>query len=81
MGAREPHRREPPDGLLLHNRCDAVVAGAKTVNQRFSFRIARQSDRQIGVSRKPRFRTRGNGQTANQGEGDVGFSEVGVDLA
>jgi hypothetical protein len=51
------------------------------VNQSLSFRIARQGDCQIRVSRKPRLCTRGNGQTANQGEGDVGFSEVAVNPA
>ena len=79
MGTGEPRRREPPDGFLLHNRFDAVVAGPKTVNE--SLGVAGQRNRQIGISCEPRLGAGGNGQTANKGEGDVSVGEVAVDPA
>ena len=78
---RESHRCKPADGVLLDNRPDIVIAGLQTVNERFSFRVARHRYGQIGISREPRFSTRGNGETPNQCEGDVGFSKIGVNLA
>ena len=78
---RESHGGQAPHGVLLDNGLDAVAVCAKFADQGFRFCVARQGHCQIGVSREPRFRTRRNGQTANQGEGDAGFNEVNVDLA
>jgi hypothetical protein len=75
------HGCEPADCILLDNRFDAVVAGPQATNQSFSLRIARHRNRQIGISREPRFGTRRNGQAADQREGNVRFSEIGVDPA
>jgi hypothetical protein len=51
------------------------------MDQGFRFCIARQRNRKISISREPRLRPDGNGQTADQREGDVGSREVGADLA
>jgi hypothetical protein len=58
-----------------------VVAGAQLMDQRLRFCIARRRDRELSISREPRLRPDGNGQTANQSEGNVGSCEVGANLA
>jgi len=76
----QSHGREPADSLLLDHCLDAVVAGPQTVNQGLGLRVARQRNRQIGVSREPRLGPRRDGQTANQSERRADFGEIGVDL-
>jgi hypothetical protein len=66
---------------MFDNGLDAVVACAKLMDQRFRLSIACQGDREISISREPRLSPDGNGQAANQREGDVGSCEVGADLA
>ena len=58
-----------------------VALCSQFADQRFRFSIARQRDRQIGISGKPRFGTRRNSEAADQREGNMRFSEIGVDLA
>jgi hypothetical protein len=50
------------------------------VNQSLRIGIARHRDRQIGVSRKSRFGTRGNGKAADQCKRNMGVGEISVDL-
>lgn len=50
------------------------------MNESLSFGVAGDRHRQIGISCEPRFSTRGNGEAADQGEGNVGINEVGVNL-
>jgi len=73
-------RSRAGDSLLLDHCLDAVVAGPQTVNQGLGLRVARQRNRQIGVSREPRLGPRRDGQTANQSERRADFGEIGVDL-
>jgi len=42
--------------------------------------IGGQSNNQVRVSRKPRFSSNGDGQTADERERDSGLSELGADL-
>ena len=78
---RESHGGHASDGVLLDNSLDTVAVCSKFADQSFRFSIARQRDRQIGVSGKPWFGARRHRETADQCEGDVRFSEIGVDLA
>lgn len=77
----EPRGRQPSNGFLLNDCFDALVVRARLIDQGFRFGIARQRDREIGISREPRFRPDRNGQAADQSEGDAGSREVGADLA
>jgi hypothetical protein len=77
----ESHGRQPSNGFQLDHCLDAVVACAQLMDQGLRFCIARQRDDEISISREPRLRPDGNGQAANQSEGDVGSGEVGADLA
>lgn len=66
---------------MLDESLDTVAVCSKFANQGFGVGIARQRDRPIGISGKPRFGARRNSQAADQCEGDLRFSEIGVDLA
>jgi len=79
-GARESDRCEPPDGVLLDNSFDAVITGTQVVDEGFGLGIGGQSNNQVRVSRKPRFSSNGDGQTADERERDSGLSELGADL-
>jgi hypothetical protein len=51
------------------------------VNERFGLGVGRRRNCKIGISGEPRFGARGDRQATNQGERDMRFSEVAVDLA
>jgi hypothetical protein len=68
------------DGVLLDNSLDIVLNGLQTMNESFSFRVARHCHGKIGISRESRFSARGHGEPANQREGGVGFSKIRVNL-
>jgi hypothetical protein len=65
---------------LLDNRFDAVVMGTQVVDEGFGLGIGGQRNNQIRVSRKPRFSSNGDGQTADERERDPGLSELRADL-
>ncbi len=65
---------------LFDNSFDAVVMGTQVVDQGFGLGIGGQRNNQIRVSRKPRFSSNGDGQTADERERDPGLSEFRADL-
>jgi len=79
-GGNESDRSKPPDGLLLDNSFDAVIMGTQVVDEGFGLGIGGQRNNQIRISRKPRFSSNGDGQTADERKGDSGLSEFGADL-
>ncbi len=80
-GGSEADRREPPYGLLLDDSFDAVTLGTQVVDECFGLVIAGQCNHEIGISRKPRFSSNGDGQAADERERDPGLSELGADLS
>ena len=80
-GGGESDRCESPDGLLLDDSFDAVTLGTQVVDECFGLGIAGQCNHEIGISRKPRFSSNGDGQAADERERDPSLSELGTNLA
>ncbi len=80
-GGSKSDRREPPHGLLLDDSFDAVTMDTQVVDEGFRLGVAGQRNHKISISRKPRFSSNRDGQTADERERNPGLSELGADLA
>lgn len=68
-GACQPRGCEVTDGLLFHDSLDRVTDGAETADERFRLGIGADGNGNVGIPREARFRSRGDCQPADQGEG------------